>query len=169
MCIRDRQNLEQVRLNKLGTDYEYDSLTERMLAKQTEINNYTNQTYELEQQHRNKIDGLESQLSELSRREAQLSNQYVTSIVAPKSGVVTNLQAQVGQQLRSNELLLNISEGDTELEMILLMPVSAAGFVETGQEVSVRYDSFPHEKFGLFSAAVTDVSSTVLLLSLIHI
>ena len=158
-----RRDLEQVRLDKIAVDNEYTNYQMQVSSKITEISEYEHELSALHEEHQNNLDRLESDLGNISQSLVQLSNQYVTTISAPKSGVVTNLQTIVGQQIRANDLLLHIGETADELEMIIYMPVSAAGFVEKGLELSVRYDSFPHQKFGIYSAAVTDVSSTILL------
>jgi membrane fusion protein len=52
-------------------------------------------------------------------------------------------------------------EGRTgELEVQLYAPSRAVGFVAPGQEVLIRYQSFPYQKFGLQRGIVSDVSTT---------
>jgi len=154
---------EQILLAKLEAENEHNSYALRLSEKQSEISDYDHQLSSIKQEFNNTLDRLNSELGNSSQSLTQLSNQYITTITAPKSGVIANLQAHVGQQLRANELLLNIGDSNTDLEVIILMPIQAAGFVEKGQKLTVRYDSFPHAKFGLYSASITDVSSSVLL------
>ena len=42
------------------------------------------------------------------------------------------------------------------------MPSRAAGFIRAGQEVRLKYQAFPHQRFGVGHGVVTDVSRTVL-------
>lgn len=46
------------------------------------------------------------------------------------------------------------------LEARLYGPSSAIGFVRPGQQVLLRYDAYPHQKFGRYAGTVTSVSRT---------
>ena len=43
----------------------------------------------------------------------------------------------------------------------LLVPTRAIGFVQPGQEVVLRYDAFPFQRFGQYRGTVEQVSRTV--------
>jgi len=152
-------------LEILSAENEVDTYALELFAKETHITDNAHQLNLLEKEHSNIIDQLNSQLSELTQSSTELSNRYVSTIRAPKSGVVTNLQVSAGQQLRANELLMTVGSGNAEYEVNLLVPVNAAGLLKKGQAMSVRYDSFPHEQYGLYEAKVVDVSTTILLLN----
>jgi len=51
---------------------------------------------------------------------------------------------------------------DSALIGRLLIPTSAIGFVESGQEVRVRYDAFPYQHFGVQRARLREVARSVL-------
>lgn len=44
----------------------------------------------------------------------------------------------------------------------LLVPGRAIGFVSPGQEVLLRYEAFPYQKFGLHRGRIEEISRTVL-------
>lgn len=82
---------------------------------------------------------------------------------ASRSGIVTNLQAREGQQAQTSIPVLSLVPEGAGLTAQLLVPVRSAGFLETGQPLRIRYDAFPYQKFGLYTAEVVEVSNTVLL------
>ena len=48
------------------------------------------------------------------------------------------------------------------MQAVLFVPSRAAGFIRTGQEVRLRYDAFPHQRFGVYRGIVESVSRTML-------
>jgi membrane fusion protein len=43
----------------------------------------------------------------------------------------------------------------------LLVPTRAIGFLTKGKEVVLRYDAFPHERFGQYKGMVSDIGRNV--------
>jgi membrane fusion protein len=43
----------------------------------------------------------------------------------------------------------------------LLVPTRAIGFIAKGQEVVLRYEAFPYERFGQYRGMVTDIGRNV--------
>jgi membrane fusion protein len=58
--------------------------------------------------------------------------------------------------------MLAILPDDSRMQAVLFVPSQAAGFIRTGQEVRLRYDAFPHQRFGVHSGVVESVSRTML-------
>lgn len=114
-------------------------------------------------EQQNQIDETQRSLSDLAQRIAQLNGQRAYVIKASIGGKVTNLQAQLGQQVQPDKPLVTIVPDDSQIEANLLVPVRAAGFLQTGQALDIRYDAFPYQKFGLYQGMLTKVSDSVLL------
>lgn len=106
-------------------------------------------------------------LNDLARQIATLRGQRAHIIKAPIAGVISNLQAKVGQDIQgrfsSATPLALISQQDDLLVAEIMLPVRAAGFIKIGQKINIRYDAFPYEKFGLYEGIITKISHTVLL------
>lgn len=107
----------------------------------------------------------ESQLAELDRSddaleqelmEAESRRQFV--ITAAQAGTVTSLRASQGSSANTNTPLLSIVPEDSELRAQLFVPSKAIGFIRPGQEVLLRYEAFPFQKFGHHQGAVSSVS-----------
>ncbi|QJR81471.1 HlyD family efflux transporter periplasmic adaptor subunit [Alteromonas pelagimontana] len=111
----------------------------------------------------NTLAGLQSSLSDINQRVAQISSQSRHVIKASMSGIVSNLQVNEGQYVGNNLPLLTLLPFDLKIEARMLIPVRAAGFVQQGQPIDLRYDAFPYQKFGLHKGKVTAMSNTVIL------
>ena len=107
-------------------------------------------------------DELAIRILEIDRRLAEAEVQRETLVRAPVSGRVTSLLAFPGQSVTPNQAMLAILPDDAHLQAVLLVPSQAAGFIRSGQEVRLRYDAFPHQRFGVHRAVVSSVSRTML-------
>ena len=107
-------------------------------------------------------DELAARILEIERMLAEAEVQREIVISAPISGRVTSLVAFPGQSVTTNQAMLAILPDDGYMQAILLVPSDAAGFIRTGQEVRLRYDAFPHQRFGVHRGVVHSVSRTML-------
>jgi membrane fusion protein len=120
---------------------------------------------------------MESDLSQISRAKSSLAREMAENrsrkslmIIAREPGILTTITYQVGQAVSAGQVLAAMipvaqpsSRSDRrmgELEVQLYAPSRAAGFVAPGQEVLIRYQAFPYQKFGLQRGIVRDVSAT---------
>jgi membrane fusion protein len=99
--------------------------------------------------------GIESQLRELEGRNAY-------ALVSPVAGRVASLQAAPGGDVSPDvPVAIIIPEGST-LEAHLLVPTRAAGLIEVGQRVGIKYAAFPSTTFGVKSAHILRIDTAVL-------
>ncbi|TDK59211.1 HlyD family efflux transporter periplasmic adaptor subunit [Sapientia aquatica] len=119
---------------------------------------------------------LESDLSQIQRSQASLQqeiaenqNRKESFITASESGTVTTITYKDGQAVSSGQSLATLIPTDSassetpnspNLEVHLYVPSRTAGFLAVGQEVQLRYQAFPYQKFGLQHGVISDVSST---------
>jgi membrane fusion protein len=113
---------------------------------------------------------LEAELAQFRRAEAALAQEAVQNqdrkrslVVAPQSGTLTALNYHTGQALSAGQPLATLVPGNAAaivLEAHLYAPSRTAGFVKPGQEVLIRYQAFPYQKFGLHAGRIVDVSRT---------
>jgi membrane fusion protein len=107
---------------------------------------------------------LETKKSQIDLQIDELNIQGSRMIRAPSDGVVDNLQARIGQRVYSGKgdvPLLTIVPSDDVLFANLLVPVRSSGFLQKGQEITIRYDAFPYQKFGLYSGTIQRISETI--------
>lgn len=110
-----------------------------------------------------------AQLAEIDRDLASLSLEVTDiqtrdtfSIVAPVTGKVTAINANIGQTASTQPLALVVPE-NTSLVAYLFAPSKAYGFVQVGHQVKIRYHPYPHQLFGLHGGTVVELASSPLL------
>lgn len=82
-------------------------------------------------------------------------------IRALSDGKVDSLSVTVGQMVNAGDSLLQvIPENIENYYLILWIPNDAVPYISAGDKVNIRYEAFPAEKFGQFSATVKTISRT---------
>jgi membrane fusion protein len=112
---------------------------------------YANAIAELERA----VAGVELEIAENDARRA-------VTVAAPQAGVVTAPAWEVGQSVERATVLARIVPEGSTLVAELLAPSRAVGFVAVGDEVRLRYASFPYQKFGHALGSVVSVSQATL-------
>ncbi len=83
-------------------------------------------------------------------------------ILAPQAGTVTAIQAEVGGNATTATNLLSIVPEGSSLEAHLFANSRAVGFIRPGQQVLLRYQAYPYQKFGHANGAIESVSRSAL-------
>jgi membrane fusion protein len=83
------------------------------------------------------------------------------AVVAPLAGIVATQLVKPGQAVQTGQPLLSVLPGDGKLEAELLVPSRAIGFIEPGDEVLLRYQAYPYQKFGHHTGKVVRISRSV--------
>jgi membrane fusion protein len=110
---------------------------------------------------RTQIEQVARQISELQEGMAQVEAKRETVVRAPVTGVVANVAVTLGQSIVNDAPLATILPKGSGLHAEMLVPTRAIGFIQKGQEVVMRYDAFPHERFGQYRGVVTDIGRNV--------
>jgi membrane fusion protein len=110
-----------------------------------------------------------SQISDLERAVASVDLEIAENearrgvvVTAPEAGIATGVAAHVGQAVDSSTPLVLIVPADSKLRAELYAPSRAVGFVAVGDEVLLRYEPYPYQKFGHYRGSVAAVSRTAL-------
>jgi membrane fusion protein len=120
----------------------------------------------LELRYRNQIADLERSVTaaELDIAENEARREIV--VAAPARGIATGIAAVVGQLVDNSAPLALIVPSDSRLRAELYAPSRAVGFIAVGEEVLLRYEPYPYQKFGHYRGTVEAVSQTAVLPSL---
>jgi membrane fusion protein len=96
--------------------------------------------------------------------QASAENEAKQSLVvrAPQDGVITAVQADIGQSVTTMVPLASLLPADARLQAHLFAPSSAVGFVRAHQVVQLRYQAFPYQKFGHQGGEVVQVARSPL-------
>lgn len=98
----------------------------------------------------------------LAQRQAEAEARTSQIATAPVAGRVAAVPAHVGQLAGPGDAIaIIIPEGST-LIAELYVPSRAAGFIRAGQDVRLKYQAFPFQRFGVGDATIAAVSQTVL-------
>jgi len=158
-------DLENIIAQELALRNERQALMRELINRRNNIEQLHSELLLLPDQRSNEIMQLRTRLSDVAQKIAQLYGQRSYIVKATKQGQVNNLQVKIGQQVYggSEIPLMTLIPNNSELSAHLLVPVRSAGFIEPGQALDIRYDSFPYQKFGLYRGEVVSISDTVLM------
>ncbi|HWH40837.1 MAG TPA: HlyD family efflux transporter periplasmic adaptor subunit [Usitatibacter sp.] len=110
---------------------------------------------------RAQVEQVERQISELKQGMSQVEAQRETVIRAPMAGVVTNVAVNRGQSVAADTPLATVLPKGSGMHVELLVPTRAIGFLKLGQEVVLRYEAFPYERFGQYHGTITEIGRSV--------
>ena len=110
---------------------------------------------------RAQVDQAARQISELKEGMSQAEARRETVIRAPMAGVITNVAVNRGQSIAADAPLATVLPKGSGLHVELVVPTRAIGFVTKGQEVVLRYEAFPHERFGQYRGTITEIGRNV--------
>lgn len=96
--------------------------------------------------------------SEISQTQQQLTYQ---ELIAPVGGTVFDMQVTRGFVANPSEMLLKIVPADSLVAEVFITNQDI-GFVEVGQKVDVRIDSFPFSEFGDIKGEVVSIGDDAL-------
>ncbi|MFZ6754715.1 HlyD family secretion protein [Undibacterium sp. Dicai25W] len=105
---------------------------------------------------------LNRDIAALAAERAHQESQREMRVIAPRDGIVTALQIKQGVTVNEQTVLLQLlPEGDS-YQVELFVPSRDIGFVKKGMQVSLRYEAFPYQKFGVQTGRVLELTKTVI-------
>lgn len=161
--LAPQQELQTLTARELQIQQEFHQLQRDVQRSQQALHDNQAQLRQLPRQHQDATAVLLDEQSTLRQHIARLEAAAEGLIRAPVDGVVSALTAHVGQFTQAGVPLMTLLPEGSGLEARLLVPVRAAGFVDKGQPLTLRYDAFPYQKFGMQEGAISTVSAAVVL------
>ena len=137
-------------------------LYRQVSVKAVEVRAKRHDLTELEAKTADNLAGLRSAMADADTSLAEAQGKQGYLVTAPVSGRVTSLQAWVGMRAAPGIPLLSIVPQSAPLEVSLLVPARAMGFIARGQAVYVALDAFPYQRFGFQRGTITLISDTLL-------
>ncbi|GIU33211.1 HlyD family efflux transporter periplasmic adaptor subunit [Shewanella sp. MBTL60-007] len=135
------------------------------LKSETNIANSLNDKARLPFEKQQQVSQLEIELSKLSNTKVSIQEGNKLLVKAPINGVVTSIKLNVGEFASSGDYLVTILPDDSKLEAEVYIPTRAIAFVSEGDEVNLKLDAFPFQKFGMATGRVSHVSRSVVFAS----
>lgn len=151
----EKDRLIEVEKSVLDSERDHLALLDNLAKTHSELekadSHYHTQSSELKISH-----------LDLQRQLTILEGDYRYIIHAAKSGVVTAIQIVPGQSVSATQTLMSIIPGNAQFVANLLLPTRSVGFVEEGDEVNIRFDAFPYQRFGFVKGRVVTVDKALL-------
>jgi membrane fusion protein len=165
--LKDKGHISQVDYQKIYEEYlslqqQQNETIRAERSKQSAIKQIESEYEQLPTRHQARMNDIENAISDLTQKETEIAGRREMVIRAPVKGSVTSLGVHEGDWV--NQLpLLSILPDKAKLEIELYIPSRAIGFIELNQTVRVRYDAFPHQRFGIYTGKISSISRNVLL------
>jgi membrane fusion protein len=84
-------------------------------------------------------------------------------IKSPVDGVITNIFYKQGQIVEAAKSLLQIIPDNSTLVVRLYVPSKDIGFLKNRNQVIIKYDAYPSQRFGFYKAFIKEINLTVLI------
>lgn len=102
------------------------------------------------------------ELAELGQERLRIEAGGEVLVQAPVDGIVASTLVERGQTVETGQPILSLLPAGSVLQARLLVPSRAVGFIRPGDTVLLRYQAFPHQKFGHHRGTVRRVSRNAL-------
>ncbi|CWN59799.1 TPA: HlyD family efflux transporter periplasmic adaptor subunit [Neisseria meningitidis] len=116
----------------------------------------------LPERHKTELSQLNRAITEMNQEILDFDLKSEQTIRASKSGYISTINVDIGQQVEPSKLLLGIVPEQTELVANLYIPSKAVGFIKPKDKVVLRYQAYPYQKFGHATGEIISVARTAL-------
>jgi membrane fusion protein len=134
---------------------QHTELQQKLTEHQTELSG-------LSARHENQLASIYRILSNVEQQLAENEARRTFLITAPKAGIVTAVLVEAGQAVDASRSLLSIIPTNSRLQAELYVPSKTIGFMKAGDDVLIRYQAYPYQKFGLHPGKIQSISRTTL-------
>lgn len=108
----------------------------------------------------NQIIRYEMQKSDLDIRLMEQESVAEIIVNASTDGIIELTSVTVGQIVKEGDVLSQIiPQNRGNYQLVIWIPNSAVSFVKANDEVNIRYEAFPFEKFGQFKGKIKHIST----------
>ncbi|GHG03729.1 HlyD family secretion protein [Thalassotalea marina] len=141
---------------------EYENLTRTLIDHQDELSQLNFEFIHTPQKYLTKKRDIERQQSQINRQLTETKNNFSYTVKATHSGVITGIQVVEGETLHNIRPLLTILPEGATLIAELMLPTRSSGFVAEGDIAKLRFDAFPHQRFGFVYGTISRVDKTLI-------
>ncbi|NWK52103.1 MULTISPECIES: HlyD family secretion protein [Acinetobacter] len=156
------EEFEARKIDYLDQLAQYESLQREKVSLEKQLTEQQISLSGLENRQNNQIEQLERLSSSNTQELIEMQSRQHITIQANSSGVIGTINAEVGQFVDLSKPLLTVLPENTPLIAQLYVPSRAIGFVKEGDQVLLRYQAYPYQKFGHAKAQVLSVAKTAL-------
>jgi membrane fusion protein len=117
----------------------------------------TNEVSELHYQYKNFVAQLSDEKRALKKQLVNFNKNNRVSLIATTEGYISNLQIKKGQIVNKLEHIADIFPTKKLYELVITAPSSTIAHIKANQEILIKYEPFPQQKFGLFKGKITSI------------
>jgi membrane fusion protein len=151
---------EQLQEELLDAELRIAALLRQQVGADREIANVESDQRAAELRARSQVDALLREADAIAQGEVENDAHREMLIRAPRDGMIATLLAERGQPATPGATLATLSPEGAEMEVHLFAPSRSIGFIRPGQEVQLRYQAYPYQKFGIHRGTVVAVSKS---------
>lgn len=148
---QQEQSVLEVRNSQLALERQATSLKRSIAA-------LDQRTSELKHERQLSIASASRDMATLAQEGIELETNGALLHRAPVPGLVSSKFVQSGQSVQTGQPLYSILPKGSLLRAQLMVPSAAIGFIRPGDRVTLRYQSFPYQKFGTHGGHVLRIS-----------
>ena len=137
----------------------YQSLNSQLIQQSLQMTSLNGEMITRATDFDNQISQRRYELSDLQRRLGEMDATGTLIVSAPVEGKVESLSVTQGQMVNSGDSLAPIVPAESQgYFLVLWLPNSSIPYVKVGDDINVRYEAFPFEKFGQFAGKILSIS-----------
>lgn len=154
--------LQKAQEEWLSLEQQRQELLRSLQTKQSSLHQIRSDLEQLPYKLASRIAELENAITEINQRATEIQGRHQFVIRSPVEGKVTTLSAREGQW-QTNMQMMAIMPKSSQLEAELFVPTRAIGFLEMGQNVRIRFDAFPYQRYGIYQGTVIAITQNILI------
>ncbi len=157
-----QRQVDEARADLLSRRAEGEALGERLVDARSKIGAIAIQLGQ------RSLDGDKARSILLTQRAALISQREDIKradhlvLAAPVAGVVSDISTEIGQHIGPDKSLVTIIPRGSRIEAWLYAPSNAIGFARPGQQVRLRFDAYPYQKYGWGRGTVVAISRSAI-------
>ena len=133
-----------------------------LINKSIEIKNKEATLSSLKKKQETEILDINKQATIIDQEKIDTESRRNLTVRALSSGIISSLNADIGQQVVPTRSLLTIIPSKSILEANLYVPSKNIGFIKIGQKVKIKYNSYSYQKFGQAIGTITYISGSTI-------
>jgi len=133
-------------------------LKRSQVALEGELRDAESQLQRVPLQTQLQVAALDRSISEIEGQLSEHEASRAAVVRAPADGIVSAIVDKIGVTVQPSTALATLIPVQAKLEAHLYAPSRAVGFIKPGENVLLRYQAYPSEKFGHYQGVISQVS-----------
>ncbi|HAD5970091.1 TPA_asm: HlyD family efflux transporter periplasmic adaptor subunit [Salmonella enterica subsp. enterica serovar Typhimurium] len=145
----------------LENEKQIKSLKRQLIENTMKLNeqeDFLNRIYNEYKIEENKIN---QDIFEIEKNMAINKNDEQNIYFAKEDGVVSSLLFEKGQSIKTGDTVIAVIPENSKFVIQLFLPSNSIGFIKPGNNVALRYQAYPYQKFGIQHGKVKEISKSI--------